>query len=273
MGTQVAISNGHAGPHAALLPQIMESVLLLGDLAKLTPAQRVSYYGAVCESLHLNPLTKPFEYIVLNGRLTLYALKGCTEQLRARDNISLRIVARELIADVYIVTCQATTPAGRTDESTGAVSLEKLAGEAKANALMRAETKAKRRVTLSICGLGMMDESEVDTVPGARRVAVDVHTGEIQAPEPMQGSQAAADAVAQRKIAELKAKQSTPDQQQAHMRKAIEEMRPVVGEESYGIFLGNHGFERADQIEDLAVGRLIYRSMLGYSRSLRSRVQ
>ena len=30
---------------------------------------------------------------------------------------------------------------------------------------MKAETKSKRRVTLSICGLGFLDESEIDTIP------------------------------------------------------------------------------------------------------------
>jgi phage tail sheath protein FI len=30
---------------------------------------------------------------------------------------------------------------------------------------MKAETKAKRRVTLSICGLNMLDESEVESIP------------------------------------------------------------------------------------------------------------
>jgi hypothetical protein len=30
---------------------------------------------------------------------------------------------------------------------------------------MKAETKAKRRVTLSIVGLGMLDESELETIP------------------------------------------------------------------------------------------------------------
>jgi hypothetical protein len=35
---------------------------------------------------------------------------------------------------------------------------------------MKCETKAKRRVTLSFCGLGMLDESEVESVPGAVRV-------------------------------------------------------------------------------------------------------
>src|SRR5258708_36365663 len=33
---------------------------------------------------------------------------------------------------------------------------------------MKAETKAKRRVTLSISGLGSTDESEIDTIAGAR---------------------------------------------------------------------------------------------------------
>jgi hypothetical protein len=56
-------------------------------------------------------------------------------------------------------------PDGRTDESLGAVSLVGLEGEALANSLMKAETKAKRRVALSICGLGMLDETEVEAIP------------------------------------------------------------------------------------------------------------
>jgi hypothetical protein len=68
-------------------------------------------------------------------------------------------------------------PDGRTDEATGAVSLAGLSGTNLANSLMRAETKAKRRVTLSICGLGWLDESEVDSVPVARPVRVSVNGG------------------------------------------------------------------------------------------------
>ncbi len=79
----------------------------------------------------------------------------------------MTIVGRELVDGVYVVTAQARTPTGRTDESIGAVTIDKLTGEARANALMKTETKAKRRVTLSICGLGMLDEAEVDSIPGA----------------------------------------------------------------------------------------------------------
>lgn len=67
-----------------------------------------------------------------------------------------------------VVTARAQTIDGRDDESTGAVSIQGLKGEALANAIMKSETKAKRRVTLSICGLSGLDESEIDSIPGAR---------------------------------------------------------------------------------------------------------
>ena len=83
---------------------------------------------------------------------------------------------------MYVVTAQGRTPDGRLDEATGAVSLSTLKGEAKANAMMKAETKSKRRLTLSMAGLGWLDESEIDSVPSARRVQVDTETGEIHEP-------------------------------------------------------------------------------------------
>ena len=144
--------------------KIIESVLLGGDLSKLSPEQRISYYNATCESLGLNPMTKPFNFIVLNGKMTLYARKDCTEQLRSNRKISLTIVSREKMEDVYIVTAKATMPDGRCDESVGAVSIANAKGDDLCNAVMKAETKAKRRVTLSISGLGLLDETELDTI-------------------------------------------------------------------------------------------------------------
>ncbi len=145
----------------------IEQVLVNGNLASLTTEQRVSYYNAVCESVGLNPLTRPFEYITLNGKLVLYARRDCTDQLRKIHGVSINIAARELVEGVYLVTARATTASGRCDEAIGAVPIDGLKGEARANAMMKAETKAKRRVTLSVCGLGMLDENEVDSIPGA----------------------------------------------------------------------------------------------------------
>lgn len=142
----------------------LESVLLDGDLGKLDAHQRVAYYERVCESVGLNPLTQPFEYLRLQGKTILYARRACTDQLRQIHSVSVTIVAREKVDGIYVVTARAETPDGRTDESIGAVPIENLKGENLSNALMKAETKAKRRVTLAICGLSMMDELEVESI-------------------------------------------------------------------------------------------------------------
>ena len=162
----------------------LENVLISGDLSKLSSSDRMNYYQAVCNSLGLNPLTKPFDYIQLNGKLQLYALKAATDQLRAKHQVSIVITNKEMVDNIYVVTAMATMPDGQTDTDDGAVSVSGLQGEAHANALMKTVTKAKRRVTLSILGLGMLDESEAETIPGARTQAVNMDTGEIQAGVP-----------------------------------------------------------------------------------------
>lgn len=144
--------------------EIMSEVLLAGDLSKMSHEERTRYLMATCQSLGLNPLTKPFDYIRLSGREVLYATKGCADQLRSNRKISLAVTDRKVTGDLMIVTVRASTMDGRFDEDMAAVSIAGLHGEALANAAMKAITKAKRRVTLSICGLGMLDESEVRSV-------------------------------------------------------------------------------------------------------------
>lgn len=171
--------------NSALELSIIEQVVVQGDLSKLNPEQRVVYYKKVCESAGLNPFTRPFEYILLNGKLTLYAKKDCTEQLRKINGISIEGLDDKIIDDLYIVKARAKTKDGRTDESTGAVTIGNLRGDAKANAIMKAETKAKRRVTLSISGLGWVDESEIESIPSAEKVSINIETGEIKNEEPV----------------------------------------------------------------------------------------
>ncbi len=158
----------------------IEQVVMQGDLSKLNSEQRVTYYRKVCESQGLNPFTNPFAYIFLNGKLTLYAKKDCTEQLRKINGVSIEELDDKLIDDIYVVTAKARDKHGRVDQAKGAVVIGSLKGEAKANAIMKAETKAKRRVTLSICGMGWTDESEIESIPNAKPVDVDFDTGEIK---------------------------------------------------------------------------------------------
>lgn len=180
MSTEIVKSNGKGAG------EIMEAVIAKGNLADLTPAQRAAYYRHVCESVGLNPLTRPFEYITLNGKLTLYARKDATDQLRNARGVSIGKPDIQYQDDLIVVGVSATDKSGRCDFDIGAVSIGGLKGEARANAIMKAITKAKRRVTLSIAGLGWMDESEVESVPGAAPVVVDAETGEIL-PAPTNG--------------------------------------------------------------------------------------
>ncbi|EPB2706411.1 hypothetical protein ACRDP0_001380 [Campylobacter coli] len=145
-----------------------ELALVKGDLSKLSDVERASYVKNLCESLGLNMLTKPFEYIVLNGKLTLYANKSATDQLRQIRKVSITKTEVAQVGDIYMVTAYAATPDGRTDCDTGALNIKNLGGDNLANAIMKTITKAKRRVTLSICGLGMLDESELETIKEKR---------------------------------------------------------------------------------------------------------
>lgn len=165
---------------------LIEDVVIHGNLANLSAQQKSSYYAKVCSSLGLNPYSRPFEFLSLQGKTILYARKDATDQLRSLRRVSLTIVSREIVNDVYVVTARATLPDGRTDEEIGAVPIGGLKGELYANALMKASTKAKRRVTLSVCGLGWLDESEVDSIPDARVETPPTPIARVQHPPPIE---------------------------------------------------------------------------------------
>lgn len=161
------------------LAESVEKVLIAGDLTPLTPGERVDYYKKVCMSLGLNPLTSPFMYILFREpgggqpKLSLYATKSCTEQLRKIHGVSVIPPFRRSKSDSIItVEVDVRDARGRTDTASGSVPTFKwkdgqrveLQGAELCNADMKCETKAKRRATLSICGLAFLDESELDTM-------------------------------------------------------------------------------------------------------------
>jgi hypothetical protein len=161
--------------------EIIENLVLKNDISLMTPQQRVEYYITFCKILGINPLAKPFDVISFReGRTTLYANKTCAEQLRERYKVSIVDLRQTLTDEVCITTAIATNINGRTDSEIGVVPIKGLKGEALSNAMMKSTTKAKRRVTLSICGLGMLDETEVETIPNVKIAQIDIQTGEIK---------------------------------------------------------------------------------------------
>ena len=103
----------------------IEDVLIRGDLSKLTEQQRTEYYMRVCHSLGLNPLTKPFDYLTLSGKLVLYAKRDAADQLRKINGISIEIVGKPEMADgLLTVHARAKDKTGRTDEDYGVVAFK-----------------------------------------------------------------------------------------------------------------------------------------------------
>lgn len=149
---------------------IVNALVIKGDLSGLNQEQTLQYYRAFCERVGVDPLAQPFKILNLSGKKVLYCDRSGAQQLNKLHSVSHAITARELIkeVDVYQVTARASTPDGRFTDSIGAVNIAGMKGEAYANAIMKAETKAKRRSTLDLLGLGMLDETEVETIPGAK---------------------------------------------------------------------------------------------------------
>lgn len=174
--------------------EIIRSLVLDSDLSKMKDTQKVEYYNKFCQSLGLNPLTQPFQLIKFQGKERLYATKDCTEQLRKIHGVSIESLSHTEVKDSYIVTATAKDRTGKTDAATGVVSISSLKGDALANAIMKAETKAKRRVTLSICGLGMLDETELETVnTGDISAKISIEQKIVELPEELKAVIAEAD--------------------------------------------------------------------------------
>jgi len=162
--------------------EALEVALIGGDLKKLSPEDRIRFYRMRCEAAGLDPRAAPFQYLELQGRLTLYATKAATDQLAARHALNVEIISRGVCEDgTYEVVARVRDQAGRITEELAAVPIEGLRGDLLCNAKMKAVTKAKRRAVLAHCGLGMPDETETETIPGAERVHV-TEQGEIIGP-------------------------------------------------------------------------------------------
>ena len=157
------------GPLARVDERVIESLVARGDVSGLAPAERARYYVQLCQSLGLSAAAQPLAYLKLNGKEVLYATRGATDQLAAIHKLNREIIEGPKVIDlagtklVYAV-CRATHPNGRVETATATVPLVD-----PMNVLMKAETKAKRRATLSILGLGILDECELETIPAHAR--------------------------------------------------------------------------------------------------------
>lgn len=157
--------------------------LATGDTSKLNTNQKLDLIVQVCKIAGLDPRLSPFEYIRFQGKEILYARKNAADQLVNIHKIRLEIIQQNTEDDIRIVTVCADTADGRRQMDIGAVNVKGLTGDARANAYMKAVTKAKRRTVLSVCGLSMLDESEIESIPGAKPMGLPARPMPAPAPE------------------------------------------------------------------------------------------
>ena len=151
--------------------EIMNKIVMKGDLSNLNEAQKLQYYGAMCERLGIDPMTQPFQLLNLQGKHVLYCTKSGAEQLNKKYNVSHEIRKKENQDGVYVVEVRASTE-GRFCDEIGAVYVASLKGDGLVNGMLKAVTKGKRRATLALLGLGMLDESEVETIPNSHSMNI-----------------------------------------------------------------------------------------------------
>src|SRR3974390_2503620 len=162
-------------PATTLDPNIIARFVTDGDLKGLSQEQRVSYYNYRCQQAGLDPAAKPFDLLSLNGKLVLYANATCTQQLCANRKLTVEIVRKGRVEELYVVCARVTDKEGRSTDNMGAVPLGGKKADDLANALMKATTKAIRRPALAHCGVGMLDETEPAPIAGAKPVPLDVN--------------------------------------------------------------------------------------------------
>ena len=144
----------------------MEKFIPAYDLESLNEQQRQDYIVAVCqhmgvpENLNLVALTR-----IDDGegpaRLVAYAKRGATENVRNARGITISSLTSQVINGSIVFTAVGTDNKGRQEIATGAKYIDGLKDVRLDDALMTAQTRALRRLTLQFVGAGVLDESEV----------------------------------------------------------------------------------------------------------------
>jgi hypothetical protein len=148
---------------------VMNSVLAAqGDLSVLGFDELNVYLNYLIDKYGLDRASAPIRLIrdKDTGKLLPYATKAATDQIRLNNGIS--VVEQNMqfspTGDAVIVTVKVVDRTGRMDIDTGSVLLTGAIGEEYSNKIMACVTKAKRRATLAISGISILDEIEVQSM-------------------------------------------------------------------------------------------------------------
>jgi hypothetical protein len=138
--------------------------------------------------------------------------------------------------DAVMFTATVRDPNSREDSAVGATSLKGLEGKEYADAIMAAQTKAKRRAILDFVGSGLLDESEVE---GMRGATIEVTENDLkdytpiaQAPAPVSAEAPATEVIEPYHNIKPEVIQAAEDLTQ-RLVEPIQPLRDIVNNEKY----------------------------------------
>lgn len=137
------------------------------DLESLNEAQRQDYIKSVCNHMGVPPELNLVMLTYLDEnegprRLVAYAKRGAAEIIRNNRGISITNLKQEKVGGSIVWTVTAQDNKNRQEMSSGSKWIDGLTGKDLDDAIMTAQTRACRRVTLQFVGAGVLDESEVN---------------------------------------------------------------------------------------------------------------
>jgi hypothetical protein len=154
----------------------MSAYLRTGDLTSLPEPEKDKVLVKMCAHYGLDPIMRPFVMITLNGKQIWYPTKAATDQVAVKFKLTRELLEIKENVERGILECRVRIFQDanvRSETFVAAVSISEfvktnggqivtkiISGEAYANALMKVESKAKRRATLG--WLGITDYYEND---------------------------------------------------------------------------------------------------------------
>jgi len=136
------------------------------DLDRLSSDELRQYYLDACAFHGVPPELNVLAFTYMDSgdgarRRVLYAKKGATDIIRERLGISVADLRKEIFNGTLTYTCFGKNKDGRFEIAVGASYIDGLIGRALEVAIMVAQTRAIRRMTLQFAGAGLIDETEL----------------------------------------------------------------------------------------------------------------
>jgi hypothetical protein len=168
----------------------MSKLKIVHNLDGMTKEQIDQYLRDISEHLGIDPDLNAFDVIRMDNRLQVYARRGTTDMLR--ESMGIEVSSIDLLDIPGSATFRATGRKAhvsapnptRQEIAIGSCAIAGLTGQKLSDAIMTAETRAGRRLTLKFTGLGILDVSEVPTAGNSAASGAELAGSPVVMPPP-----------------------------------------------------------------------------------------